>query len=264
MWFYATVMSLVINTINIPFDNGANKIGSRNSPKVLTKYLDFLNISKTYDIETNNFITNILSDGYNAVFKTLSDGKVPVVLGGDHTVAISSVFASNDYCNLCNKKLGVVWCDAHADFNTIETSITKNIHGMPIAVLCGHTLESLVMGKILDTDQFGYYGVRDVDSLELLRMQEYDMKIFDNVDDIDNWIKQFDYIHVSFDIDCLDPSVTNCVNTPVPNGITKEQLKEVFRKIKKSRKLCALDIVEYNSDKGDDHSIVVDIVKELF
>ena len=264
MWFSAAVMSLVINTINIPFDNGANMIGSRNSPKVLTEHLDFLNISKTYDINTNNFITNILSDGYNAVFKTMSDGKVPVVLGGDHTVAISSVFASNDYCNLCDKKLGVIWCDAHADFNTIETSITKNIHGMPIAVLCGHTLESLVMGKILDTDQFGYYGVRDVDSLELLRMQEYDMKIFDNLDDIDNWIKHFDYIHVSFDIDCLDPSVTNCVNTPVPNGITKKQLKQVFTKIKKSRKLCALDIVEYNSDKGDDHSVVVDIVKELF
>ena len=67
--------------------------------------------------------------------------------------------------------LGVIWCDAHADFNTVETSPSGNLHGMPVSVLCGHTLPSLKFGKSIDTGRFAYYGLRDLDSKEFLRFQ---------------------------------------------------------------------------------------------
>ena len=143
--------------------------------------------------------------------------------------------------------------------------MTKNIHGMPISVLCGHTLRTLQISEILLLpDQFAYYGVRDIDSLEFLRMQEYNMEILENNNEIDRWIKKFDCIHISFDIDCLDPSVTNCVNTPVKNGKTTNELKKLFNKIKETNKLCGLDIVEYNPNNDSDHSIIIEIIKYLF
>ena len=74
------------------------------------------------------------------------------------------------------QNLGVLWCDAHADFNTIQTSLSKNLHGVPVAVLCGHTLSTLSFGTYLDTSQFAYFGVRDVDDLEQDRMNEFEMK----------------------------------------------------------------------------------------
>ena len=261
-------LSLLVNTISIPYDHGANIIGSRKTPELLIPYLDFLQIDENINIETySEYITNILWNGYQSIIKTLKNNRIPLTIGGDHTIAIASVNAANDYCLKLNKSLGVLWCDAHADFNTIETSPSKNLHGMPVAVLCGHTLPSLVCGEPLDTSQFGYYGVRDIDSLELFRIQDYNMCFLETNLDIDIWLEKFDYIHVSFDIDCLDPSETLCVNTPVDNGKSIDEMKNLFEKIKTTDKLIGLDIVEYNFDKGNDHSIIIeilDIVKRLF
>lgn len=261
-------LSLLVNTISIPYDHGANILGSRKTPELLIPYLDFLEIDDNKIINTvNQPITTILWSGYDSVTNTLENNKFPLTIGGDHTVAIASVNAINDFCLKQNKSLGVLWCDAHADFNTIETSPSKNLHGMPVAVLCGHTLWSLACGKPLNPSQFGYYGVRDIDSFELFRIQDYNMCFLETNLDIDIWLKKFDYIHVSFDIDCLDPSETQCVNTPVDNGKSIDEMKNLFEKIKLTDKLIGLDIVEYNFDKGNDHSIIVeilDIVKQLF
>ena len=254
---------IIYNIINIPFDNGANMLGSKNSPKVFAPYLNFLDIDKKFNINTNNFISNIIGEGYRSALISLHDNKIPITIGGDHTVAVSSVFASNKYCNIINKTLGVLWCDAHADFNTVHTSYTKNIHGMPVSILCGHTLEYLEISDRLLPSQFLYYGLRDIDSMEFLRFQDYNMAILDNNNDLDEWINNYDYIHVSFDIDCLDPSVTECVNTPVKNGKTVDEVKDLFTKIKLSNKLCALDIVEYNPNNSESPEIIIDIVKEL-
>ena len=254
---------IIYNVINIPFDNGANILGSKCSPKILEPYLNFLNIDKKFNINTDNFISNIINDGYNSVLKTLHENKIPITIGGDHTVSISSVSASNHYCNIINRTMGVLWCDAHADFNTIHTSPTKNIHGMPVSILCGHTLENLQMSDSLLPSQFLYYGIRDIDSMEFIRFQDYNMAILENNDDLYEWMNSYDYIHVSFDIDCLDPSVTKCVNTPVKNGKTVNELKDIFRKIKLSNKLCALDIVEYNPINNESPKFIVDIVQEL-
>ena len=89
-------------------------------------------------------------------------------------------------------------------------------------------LPSLKMSDLLLPNQFAYFGVRDIDSLEFIRMQEYNMNIIDSEKEINNWLNEFDYIHVSFDIDCLDPSITDCVNTPVNNGKSSNHRNESF------------------------------------
>lgn len=263
MWHIILSLSFMINRINIPFEKGANKIGSKNSPNLLKNEFDFLYINKDIDINPNNFVTNILYEGYRQTLLSLWDEKFPLTIGGDHTVAIGSIFAANEYCNWKHKRLGILWFDAHADFNTMETSPTKNLHGMPIAVLCGHTLHSLKMSDNLYPYQFAYIGLRDIDSLEFDRIQDYDMTILESQKEIDKWVDKYDAIHVSFDIDCLDPSVTNCVNTPVKNGKKAEEIKDIFKKIKDSNKLISADLVEYNANKDSNHTVIVDIMKSL-
>ena len=160
--------------------------------------------------------------------------------------------------------MGVLWFDAHADFNTIETSPSGNIHGVPVAVLCGHTLNELSYGNSLEPSQFGYYGVRDIDSLEFNRFQYYNMNILDSEKDFTKWMRKFDKIHLSFDMDCLDPSIMSCVNTKVNNGLTMEKVRDKLKMIKDSNKLMSMDLVEYNPLLGDNSDVVEDILKTLF
>ena len=134
---------------------------------------------------------------------------------------------------------------------------------MPVAILCGHTLQAISNGPFLSPSQFGFYGTRDIDCLELLRFQQYNMNLLEE-QDIDDWLLLFDKVHVSFDLDCIDPCIFNSVNTPVENGKSKIQMKHVFKKIKNSKKLQSLDIVEYNPDKGDEKDVVEELIKELF
>ncbi len=256
---------LLINTINIPFDNGANRFGSKNSPQFLESYIDnTIKINKKIDINTNNYITLILSNAYKSIYKTFKNNTFPISIGGDHTISIASIAAANDYYSSLNKRVGILWCDAHADFNTVLTSTTKNIHGMPISVLCGHTLTNLKMGNTLYPFQFAYYGLRDIDSLEFDRIQKYNMCILENDFELSMWLNEFDYIYISFDIDCLDPSITKNVNTPVKNGKNIEQIIESFNIIKKSNKLCGLDIVEYNQIDNNKPTFITKILQSLF
>ena len=264
LWVNNLVLALLVNTIKIPFDNGANIKGSEKAPDEIIKKLDFLNIDNEYDINVKQHMVSVFSDAFLKSWHTLNSDKFALTIGGDHTISVSSVSAANEFAKSNSEILGVLWCDAHADFNTIHTSESKNLHGMPVAVLCGHTLPILANGPPLDTSQFGYFGLRDIDSLEFYRFQEYNMRIIDTDREIDDWINMFDKIHVSFDIDCLDPSVTKSVNTPVNNGKNIEEMKNLFTKVKKSGKLMSMDIVEYNPDKGKDIDVVVDIVKTLF
>ena len=257
-------LGLLVNTIKIPFDNGANIKGSSKAPEIIVEKLDFLNIENDYTVNANQHLITVFGDGFLNTWKTLNSNKFPIIIGGDHTVAVSSIYASNEYTRMNGERLGVLWCDAHADFNTMETSESKNIHGMPVSILCGDTLPILANGPPLDYDQFAFYGVRDMDSLEFYRFQDKNMKIIETDNEFYKWISLFDKVHVSFDIDCLDPSIISSVNTPVKNGKTVDDLKNIFTKVKNSGKLMSMDIVEYNPDIGDKVDIIIDIVKSLF
>ncbi len=264
MLFLIFVSSLVIDIINIPYDNGANKIGSRNAFKVLENDLKILPINNKHIVNTNNILQNILSDGFVNVFKSLDINNFPLCIGGDHTVSISSIYASNEYCLYNNNKLGVLWFDAHADFNTMQSSPSYNLHGMPVSVLCGHDLKILSFGNFLKPCQFAYYGLRDVDSLELERMQEYNMLILENENELDEWIKNYDCIHLSFDMDCLDPSDFSGVNTQVKNGPSIKNINKMLDRIRESNKLISMDIVEYNPIIKKNNTIIINILKNIF
>ena len=176
----------------------------------------------------------------------------------------TSIFAINQYCLYNKIKLGVLWFDAHADFNTMRTSPTKNLHGMPVSILCGHDLQLLSFGEYLYPDQFAFYGIRDLDTLEFYRFQENNMLVLDNEDELEAWLKKYDVIHLSFDMDCIDPSDFSSVNTLVKNGPSLKNVNKMLDKIRMSNKLISMDIVEYNPTIEENNNVITDILKRVF
>lgn len=264
------VLSVMTFTlIQVPFDRFCNKLGSRHAPHLIRE--NILSNANTH-IESHVFVscedfpTNIFAKVFDICKNSQANDSITVVLGGDHSCAIPSVFSSQSTCESKNMTLGVMWVDAHADFNTMQSSVTKNIHGMPVAVLCHHTMKSLTMGVKLDPSQFRYVGVRDVDPVEADRMEKYNMKIA-TLDEIPQWLETVDKVHVSWDIDSVDPSEISSVNTPVKEGLSCDMIKRLFSAIQKSNKLIALDVVEYNptyDSEFSDLDTIVDILSCIF
>lgn len=255
-----------INIINSPFDRGANIKGSSKAFNALKSNLlnSKLIINEIININCDSkHITEVFQDIYINSWNNLNKDKISLQIGGDHSIAIPSIYAANTYCGSNRQTLGILWIDAHADFNTIETSPTGNLHGVPVAVLCGHTLPQLSLGDALDSHQFAYYGVRDIDSLEFYRIQKYNMLICESLNEIKEWIKNFDKIHISFDMDSLDPSIFSSVNTLVSNGLELNDIYLLFEELKKSKKLLSGDLVEYNPDKGINNKIIIDILEKM-
>ena len=257
-----SVVGLLINTINFPFDRGANTRGSDRAPSLINRDLSFLNVFNNYSIVCEkNHLRTVLGDGYFTTWNTLDSNIFPLIIGGDHTISISTISSCNDYCLMNKQKMGVLWLSAFSDFNTIETSTTGNLHGVSVSVLCGHTLPMLGFGKALDTDQFGFYGLRDFDAVEFKRFSYYNMCILEN--NIEEWCKRFDKIYVSLSLDILDPNEFNQVNTPIPNGESIKNVKSILTDLKNTGKLCAMDIVEYNPNKGENTSTITDLIKTV-
>ena len=185
-------------------------------------------------------------------------GRFPVVLGGDHSIAIGTIKGV-----LQNKpNLGVIWFDAHGDINTHETTPSGNIHGMPVASLLGMgALELYKIGgadKKLDKKNFVYIGSRDLDSGERAAMKALGMHVF-TMHEIDNLgIKNVieeairiasdgtDGIHVSFDMDVLDPEVAPGTGTKVKGGMGYREAHFSLELIAKSEKLVSVEFVEVN------------------
>tara|TARA_Y100000816_G_C25957793_1_gene499737 strand:+ start:41 stop:862 length:822 start_codon:yes stop_codon:yes gene_type:complete len=273
MFIYTLCYGFLINIINMPFDKGANIQGSKYAYNNLKNELDFIKINKVINIKDcdNNYYRNIFNDAFMGCWNTHNEEKFPLLIGGDHSCVISSIFASNEFCLMKKDKLGILWFDAHADFNTMETSPSGNIHGVPVSVLCGHTLPYLSYGQFLDTQQFLYYGVRDIDSLEFERFQDYNMKSIDyngaidyQIFELQKWMSYFDKIHISFDMDCLDPADFSGINTPVKNGPKYEYIMSILQEIKKTKKLISMDLVEYNPTINNNNSAVLDVLKQIF
>lgn len=262
------VYGLLVNIIDLPYDNGANMKGSSKAYKFLEKDLEKnekIKINKIYNLEANKKHPRIeLSNAFFKSWHSLNSNCLPFLIGGDHTCSISNIFASNEYSLMKKEKLGVLWIDAHADFNTMKSSPSKNIHGMPVAILCGHTLPLLSFGEYLDPSQFLYYGIRDIDSIEFDRFQEYNMKTLNVNQDLYEWVSYYDKIHISFDLDALDPSIFKGVNTPVENGLSKENIENTFKYIKNTGKLQSLDLVEYNPNNSPDNDLIIELINNLF
>lgn len=217
-----------------------------------------------------------------AVHASLSAGELPILLGGDHCLGIGSITAVARYCREQGKTLRVLWLDAHADFNTHDVTPSGNIHGMPVACLCGVGPEVLTgLGDVapaLRAMDIRQIGIRSVDAGEKKLVKEYGLDIYDMryIDEIGikrameealEGIDENTHVHVSFDVDFLDPSIAPGVGTTVPGGPNYREAQLVMEMIADAGRVGSIDIVELNP-AFDEHNktaiLAVDLVESLF
>jgi len=218
----------------------------------------------------------------SAMYASLARGELPVLLGGDHCLGVGSITAVARYCRETGKNLRVLWLDAHADFNTHEVTPSGNVHGMPVACLCGVGPVQLTElgGSVpaLRADQIRQIGIRSVDAGEKRLVKEhgldiYDMRYIDEIGmkrAIEEALEGVDdntHLHVSFDVDFLDPSIAPGVGTTVPGGPNYREAQLVMEMIADTGRMGSLDIVELNP-AFDEHNrtgkLAVDLVESLF
>ena len=187
------------------------------------------------------------SDGYTAINNGLKKGLININFGGDHSIAVSTIQPMLDHYK---NDLLVIWIDAHADINTFESSITKNIHGMPLASLTGlmpHWYKVKKSRFILPTQNLLYVGIRDLDPFEETIVKNKQINYFNSFDK--NVIETINnspakYIHISCDIDGVDPQFTPSTGTAVTGGL---KVKHVIKIINTSKsRLVGFDLVEFN------------------
>jgi arginase len=196
------------------------------------------------------------------VQEALAVGETPVVLGGDHSIAIGSISAQAMHHRAKGQPVGLVWVDAHADMNTPDTSPSGNIHGMPLAVCLGMGEPSLVAiagdRPALDARHVSIVGARDLDRSERDVVKRSGVRVFtmSEIDErgmavcmeeaLERATTGTAGVHLSFDLDAVDPGVAPGVGTPVAGGLTYREAHLACEKVAHTGKLLGLDIVELN------------------
>jgi arginase len=266
-----------IHIIGIQMDLGASKRGVNMGPSAM-RYAGLLeklyelggSISDKGDIiagepqtdnpRLKNFkpIFEANKELYEKVTSSLKQGAFPVILGGDHSVAAGSIAATSNFYG----SIGVIWVDAHGDFNSEESSPSGNMHGMPLSALTGFGPEKMVAFdkeiNYVDPDHVAVIGGRDIDPDERKRMISSGIHVF-SMHDIDRLgmteivkqaiavaSKDTKGIHVSFDVDAITPQEAPGVGTPVHSGLTVREAFLAAELTAESGKLIALDMVEIN------------------
>jgi len=218
----------------------------------------------------------------DAVYASLCRGELPVVLGGDHCLGIGSITAVARHCRETGRKLRILWLDAHADFNTSEVTPSGNVHGMPVACLCGLGPEALTTlggpAPAILPEQVRQIGIRSVDLGEKRLVHQYGLDIYDmryidevgmkrSIEEALEGVDADTHVHVSFDVDFLDPAIAPGVGTTVPGGPNYREAQLVMEMIADTGLLASLDIVELNP-AFDEHNrtgaLAVDLVESLF
>lgn len=293
--------SKTINIIGFPMDLGAGRRGVDMGPSAvriagLTEQLEKLGykVIDTGDIfiqimerqkVTNSKLkyinqivktSNILA---KKVERTLEQGRFPLCIGGDHSMALGSIAGISSYCKKNKLKPGVIWIDAHSDMNTDQTSPSGNIHGMPLAASLGLGHEKLThlygFSPKLKPENCALIGIRSIDKLERQIVKKINLPVY-TMTDVDKLgvhriisrvLKEFkekvDHIHVSFDLDSVDPSVAPGVGTPVPGGLSYREAHLIMEAIADCGCMSSLEITEVNpilDDKNKSAQFAVDIV----
>ena len=217
------------------------------------------------------------------VEKVLEHGHFPLVLGGDHSIAIGTISGVATYARKRRKKLGVFWIDAHGDFNTPESSPSGNIHGMPLAVCTGlgPRLLTRVGGALrkVDPRNVAIIGLRTLDKGERDNLIKYGVKIF-TMEEIDKYGihrvmksvlqqvgKKVDHVHVSFDLDSVDPVYAPGVGTPVKGGLDYREAHLIMEMVAESKKMTSLELVEVNpiiDNRNQSAEFAVELVQSAF
>jgi arginase len=205
----------------------------------------------------------------------IAAGEIGIFLGGDHSISIGTVSAALSRPG----RLGVLWIDAHGDFNTPQTSPSGNIHGMVVAALMGLCPPELTIGdRRLQPDQIVYIGVRDLDDEEKQALKRAGIRIF-TMREIDERgmasvmrdalqiLSDCQHLHVSLDMDSLEPQIAPGVGTPVPGGLTYREAHLCMEMLADDGRVCSLDVVEVNpilDRENQTARLAVELVSSLF
>ena len=274
-----------ISIIGMPLFYGCDRAGVEKGPDILREnnldkilgknhyVTDLGNIDVDYIESKDKFLENDklkylkqVVDANNRlaskVYEALTNNTLPFIIGGDHSLALGSIAGSSKYYG---NDLGVIWIDAHGDINTETTSPSGNIHGMPLAASMGIGYEKLTSiffddFKVKPENVF-IIACRDLDQGEVELIEKLKINVW-NIDDIQNgnldqiiadllsMIKENNIknIHLSYDIDCLDPEYVPGTGTPVENGLTFEESKKLLKSILGTSLVKSIDFVEYNPE----------------
>ncbi|WP_077034396.1 arginase [Pelomonas sp. KK5] len=219
---------------------------------------------------------------HEAVHAELAAGRLPILLGGDHCLGLGSISAVARHCREAGKKLRVLWLDAHADFNTSALTPSGNIHGMPVACLCGFGPRELVGigGQVpaIDPKWIRQIGIRSVDEGEKRFVHEQALEVFDMryIDEMgmrhamELALATLDgntHLHVSFDVDFLDPAIAPGVGTTIPGGPSYREAQLCMEMIADTGRLASLDVMELNpalDERNKTALLAVDLIESLF
>ena len=201
-------------------------------------------------------IAQICSRAYEVGRKAIADGCLPIFIGGDHSISVGTVGGVTH-----EGRVGVLWVDAHGDFNTPETSPSGNVHGMPLAALLGHGVSEIVdvgrKGPKLDPEDVMMVGIRSLDPTEsemirndkvgIYTMREIDERgIAQVAHEVLRRLNHTERLHVSLDMDCLDPMFAPGVGTPVQGGLTTREAHLLMEILADDGRVGSVDIVEIN------------------
>ncbi len=219
---------------------------------------------------------------HDAMYAELTAGRLPILLGGDHCLGIGSISAVARHCRDTGKKLRILWLDAHADFNTSALTPSGNIHGMPVACLCGFGPRELTeIGDQVPAIQAKWIrqiGIRSVDEGEKRFVHEQDLEVFDMryIDEMGMraamelalaLVDANTHLHVSFDVDFLDPDIAPGVGTTVRGGPNYREAQLCMEMIADTGRLASLDVMELNpalDERNRTAEVAVDLIESLF
>lgn len=293
-----------IEVIGVPMDLGANIRGSNMGPAAvriaqLHKKIEVLGykikdegdlkvpvretIEKEFAEEKYlSHIVNICKQLAERTEQAINQDRIPLSIGGDHSLAIGSISGVAKSLHAKNEKLGLIWFDAHADLNTPQTSPSGNIHGMPLSVLLGEGHPQLCSigygGAKVRPENACLIGIRAIDYQERLvcknigvkyfTMRDIDMRGLPKVmeEAINHASKNTNGIHVSFDIDGIDPMYAPGVSTPVTGGLSYRESHLALEIIAETKKLISMDFVELNPMTDRDHKsahLLVELIQSL-
>jgi len=257
-----------ITLIGAGGDLGVNCDGAKEGAvKLLNEYQDKIMIYQDENyvksIDSNDLrkneseIIKFNSKLYNIVDSEIKKGNVPITVGGDHSVSIASALASRN-----NKKVGIIWIDAHSDFNTFKTTVTGNIHGLPLATIVGYgndELREFCLGECINPKNTVIIGARSIDDLEYENLSLAGVKYYTTDDikkiGIENIVKEAFSIslndtlgvHISCDLDIVDPNYAPGVSVPEINGISEDDILKLTDEVLKYKdSICSYDLVEFN------------------
>lgn len=299
----STLSQRLIHLIGAPTDVGAGVRGSSMGPEALRvagliamlkrrglEVLDAGNLSgpgNPWQAPVNGYRHLAEVAAWNeavheAVHAALTQGHFPMLMGGDHCLAIGSISAVARHCRATGKTLRVLWLDAHTDFNTHELTPTGNTHGMPVATLCGHGPKALThIGGVcpaMHASAIRQIGIRSVDDGEKQFVRESGLQVFDMryIDEqgmrhtMEAALSGMDdntHLHVSFDVDFLDAAIAPGVGTTVQGGPTYREAQLCMEMIADTGRMASLDVMELNPAldvRNATALLAVDLIESLF